>query len=138
MKTMDEILLLGSFNFIVTVILFYLESSFWQNISLFHIDNIIIFIQILFLLYLICFIFIDLKFFRYLVAGCPDFAYYLKAIGWVPYAYVIIALIYLFFLNATGKLWIENLCSNYPISLVICILSLSIAWLRRHPRFLAE
>lgn len=138
LKTSDEILLLGSFDLIVTEIFFHLDSFLWQYSPLFRFEKIIYIVQIICLIYLFCLIFMDLKFFRYLVKGHTSLAYYLKSVGWIPYIYMLGIGFYLWNSAEEDMTKLENLLSDYPVSLILVAGSLIIAWVRKHPRFLAE
>jgi hypothetical protein len=138
LKTSDEILLLGSFNLIITEILFYLDTYLWQHSPLFRFETIIYIVQAACLIYLLFLIFVDLKVFRYLTKGKLILTYYLKSIGWIPYIYMLGFFIYLWQSRKNDVSYIENLFSNYPISLILVAASLVIAFIRKHPRFLVE
>jgi hypothetical protein len=138
LKTSDEILLLGSFDLIVTEIFFHLDSVLWQYSPLFRFEKIIYIVQIICLIYLFCLTFMDLKFFRYLVKGHTSLTYYLKSVGWIPYIYMLGIGIYLWNVVGDNMAKFEDLLRDYPISLILVAGSLVIAWVRKHPRFLAE
>jgi hypothetical protein len=90
------------------------------------------------MIYLFCLIFTDLKFFRYLVKNYTTLAYYLKSIGWIPYIYMLGIGFYLWNSAEEDMTKLENLLSDYPVSLILVALSLAVAWGRKHPRFLAD
>jgi hypothetical protein len=138
LKTSDEILLLGSFDLIVTEIFFHLDLHLWQYSPLFRFEKIIYIVQIICMIYLFCLIFTDLKFFRYLVKGHMSLAYYLKSVGWIPYIYMLGIGVCLWNFAGDNMTKLEDLLRGYPISLILVAGSLIIAWVRKHPRFLAE
>ena len=138
LKTSDEILLLGSFDLIVTEIFFHLDSFLWQYSPLFRFEKIIYIVQIICLIYLFCLIFTDLKFFRYLVKGHTSLAYYLKSVGWIPYIYMLVIGACLWNFAGDNMTKLEDLLRDYPVSLILVAGSLIIAWVRKHQRFLAE
>jgi len=137
-KTLDEILLLGNFNLITSEIFFLLDTYLWQRSPLFRFEKVIYGIQIFCLIYLVCLIFIDLKFFRYLLEKHENLAYYLKSVGWIPYAYLIGFIFYLIYYNTLNHYELEKFWNQYWISEICIAASLIIAWVRKHPRFLVE
>lgn len=64
--------------------------------------------------------------------------YYLKAIGWIPYAYLLGGIFYLIFNHTLNHYELEKIWNAYWISEICIVASLVIAWIRKHPRFLAE
>ena len=137
-KKFDEILLLGSFNLIITEIFFYSDLYLWKYSQPLIFVKIIFITQVAFLLYLLGLIFADFKFFRNLVDEHTSLSYYLKSIGWISYGYIFGTILYLYNLTERDMTNVEDLFKNYPISLMLVVFSLVVAWARKHPRFLVE
>ena len=134
----DELLLCGALFLIFFKTVFYFDNYVLADSSLArYSSNLLENIILLFGLYVGIVVFFGIRFISRRIK-CISLAYYMKSIGWIPYAYFIGGILYLsnqMFVNQyiAAKYW-----NTYFISEICIVISLLIAWIRKHPRFLAE
>lgn len=80
----------------------------------------------------------SLQIFSNILSSYPKTVYYLKAIGWIPYAYLFGFLIYFCSKGTSLHFWLEEMWNKYPLGEILLVCSLIFAWLRKNPRFLVK
>lgn len=130
-KYFNEMLLVGAFMLIVFKCLIWLDA-----ISFDVFPFMMIFFKIA-CCYLILAAIFRLKWFSLLLKEYHQTSYYLKSVGWIVYAYIIGYFVYVS-ADIVSKNIIEKLWNDYPLSEIAICISLVVAWIHKHPRFLVE
>ena len=135
----DELLILGSFVLILFKTALYLGGYILietpiSNYSLQFIENTLL----IFVLYTALVILFGVRFISRKMKNYTKTSYYLKSIGWISYAYLIGTVFYLYNFDTLNHYELEKIWNKYWISEIFITISLVIAWIRKHPRFLVE
>lgn len=135
----DELLILGSFVLILFKTALYLGGYILvetpiSNYSLQFIENTLL----IFVLYTVLVILFGVRFISRKMKNYPKTNYYLKSVGWISYAYLIGTVFYLYNFETLNHYELEKIWNKYWISEIFIAISLVIAWIRKHPRFLVE
>ena len=134
----DEILLWGSLVLIAFKIVFYFVGYILVgNPISSYLTNLLEIIVFAFPIYFMI-ILIGSRLISRSMSNSPLICYYLKAIGWIPYAYLLGIIFYLIFFNSLNHYELEKIWNAWQISEICIAVSLLTAWVRKHPRFLAE
>ncbi len=134
----DELLLCGALFLIFFKTVFYFDNYVLADSSLArYSSNLLESIVLLFGLYVAIVVFWGIRFISRRIKNI-SLAYYMKSIGWIPYAYFIGGILYLSGQTLINQYTIEKYWNTYFISEISIIISLLIAWIRKHPRFLVE
>ncbi|MBQ9034459.1 MAG: hypothetical protein IJ099_00670 [Alphaproteobacteria bacterium] len=135
----DELLIFGSFILLLFKMFFYLADYVFNETSVSSyllqlIENVVW----IFVLYMPIIILFGSRFISRQMKKYPRICYYLKSVGWIPYAYLIGFIFYLIYYKTLNHYELEKFWHQYWISEICIAASLIIAWVRKHPRFLVE
>jgi len=134
----DEVLLWGSFILIAFKIIFYFDGYILVgNPISSYLTSLLEMVIFVFPIYFII-ILVGSRFISGIMKNHPHTCYYLKSIGWIPYAYLIGIIFYLILFDYLNHYKLEKIWNAYWISEICIASSLVIAWVRKHPKFLAE
>jgi predicted MFS family arabinose efflux permease len=134
----NELLLLGAVVLLVFKAAFYFDNYVFENSFLAdYTGNLIENTVLFFVLYLGIAVLFGVRLISRLVTN-NSAGYYMKAIGWIAYAYLFGAIWYLNSQDFIIRYFTDNCWDFYPISEICIVVSLLIAWVRRHPKFLME
>lgn len=134
----DEILLCGALFLIFFKTVFYFDNYVLADSSLAqYSSNLLESAILLFVLYIAIVVFFGVRFISRRVKHI-SLAYYMKSIGWIPYAYLIGGILYFSGQTLINQYTVEKYWNTYFISEICIVISLLMAWIRKHPRFLAE
>ena len=135
----DELLIFGSFILLLFKMFFYLADYVFNETSVFsYLQQLIENVVLIFVLYVPIIILFGSRFISRRMKKYPRIYYYLKSVGWIPYAYLIGFIFYLIYYNTLNHYELEKFWHQYWISEICIAASLIIAWVRKHPRFLVE
>ena len=135
----DELLIFGSFILLLFKMFFYLADYVFNETSVFsYLQQLIENVVLIFVLYVPIIILFGSRFISRRMKKYPRICYYLKSVGWIPYAYLIGFIFYLIYYNTLNHYELEKIWNQYWISEICIAASLIIAWVRKHPRFLVE
>ena len=134
----DELLLWGAFVLIIFKMVFYFDNYILTDSSLArYSSNLLENIILIFAFYVVISVLFGTRFVSRQIKH-TSLAYYLKSVGWISYAYLIGGILYLSNQSFINQYAVEKYWNAYFISEICIVISLLIAWIHKHPRFLAE